>query len=113
MMRRVLQALCLHLLTHCAMASDMVFKPAFTPKISGFNLGLTVMGLLVMAFLGWRSFKRSPHIPGSCQLLEKKHLSHKTIVYIIAHENQRFLLADNQHTMVLHAIDSEKTHAPL
>ena len=113
MTRRLLQALCFSLLNQRSYASEIVFKPAFMPKISGFNMGLTVVAVLIMALFWLRSHKAHPKIPSMCQLLEKKHLSNKTIVYMLSIENQRFLLADNQQTMVLHAIDAEKTHVAI
>lgn len=43
-----------------------------------------------------------------CQLIEKKYLGNKTVVYVIDYQQQRFLLADNQHALSFHALQ-EKT----
>ena len=93
--------------------TDIAFKPPFTPHISGLNIGLTVMALLAIAFFLARKHKSNAIPLGACQLIEKKHLSHKNIVYVIGFQNQRFLLADNQHTLVWHALDTENTDASL
>ena len=94
-----------------AMASEtMAFKPEFSPKISWFNYGLAIIILLIIIF-----FIAKKHKPGlmgnsACQLLEKKYLGNKTVVYIIEYQQQRFLLADNQQALALHPLKLEETN---
>ncbi|HBI21903.1 MAG TPA: hypothetical protein DDY37_04875 [Legionella sp.] len=101
------------MMTDVAVASDIAFKLPFAPHISGLHVGLTVIALLAIAFfMAWKHKSRVCPV-GTCQLIEKKHLGNKTIVYIIGFQNQRFLLADNQHALALHALDTENIHASL
>lgn len=93
--------------------SAIVFKPDFVPHISGLNIGLTVMALLALAFFLARKLKPRARPLATCQLIDKMHLSHKTTLYVIAVQNQRFVLADNQLALALHALDSKNTDAPL
>lgn len=86
------------------------FKPEFSP--CGWMSCAIVACILLAIVLLLIKKQKSPRAPVSaCQLIEKKYLSNKTIIYVIELQNQRFLLADNQHALALHALNHEATHA--
>ena len=43
-----------------------------------------------------------------CQLVEKKYLGNKTVIYIIDYQQQRFILADNQQALAFHQLAQER-----
>ena len=83
----------------------IVFKQEFAPQNGWLNYGLAMTVLLILIFVLAKKYKpRSPNLDG-CQLIEKKHLGNKTIVYIIDYQQQRFLLADNQNALAIHPLE--------
>ena len=111
MMYRSFLALCIGFMSPFAMASDIAFKPPFAPHISAWHLGFILMAFLAIFLSIARKHKSRAIFVSTCQLIEKKHLNNKTMVYIIAVQNQRFLLADNQQSLALHALETENAHA--
>jgi len=82
----------------------IVFKQEFSPKNGWFNYGLAITILLIVILVLAKKYKSKPLGPIGCQLIEKKHLGNKTVVYVIEYQQQRFLLADNQHALAIHNV---------
>ena len=87
----------------------MVFKPEFSPKHGWLNYGMAIVVLLIMVLvLAKKHNIKTPGLRDSsqgCQLIEKKHLGNKTVVYVIEYQQQRFLLADNQQALTIHQLE--------
>jgi|GEM_PF-2496993 len=110
-MKRILSALILSAVATYAKAGDqLVFKKAFTPGISWFTYALVLVFLLIAALLLAKRMKPANMGKSTCQVLEKKYLGNKTVVYVLDYQNQRFLLADNQHALTIQALDSGQTY---
>lgn len=86
------------------------FKQPFSPKISWINYALVIVVLLITALAIARKIKPSSTSQSSCQLLEKKYLGNKTVVYVIDYQEQRFLLADNQHALAIYPLLPGNVH---
>ena len=92
-------------------AVPIVFKQQILPQHAWLNYGLVLVILLITTLVLAKKYKSQPQNPSGCQLIEKKHLGHKTVVYVIEYQQQRFLLADNQQALTLHPV-IETTHVP-
>jgi flagellar biogenesis protein FliO len=85
----------------------MIYKPEFAPQYSWIS-SVIILIILLMLLLFWvRKNKIRVQPTGSCRLIEKKYLSNKTVLYVIEYQTQRFLLADNQHALTLHACENK------
>lgn len=95
------------------MNGSIVFKPVFSPQHGWLHYGMAMVILLVMVLILARIHKpRAVKLDG-CQVIEKKHLGNKTVVYIVEYQQQRFLLADNQQGLVMHPVKQGVNDAPL
>jgi flagellar biogenesis protein FliO len=83
------------------------FKQPFTPNHNLINVAFICISLLLLAFILIKRFQKTPLQHASCRVIEKQCLANKTIVYVIEYQQQRFLLADNQHALAIHALSSE------
>ena len=81
-------------------ASD-VFKPESHLSLNWGSYTLALITLLILIFILIK--KQNPLLTrkSDCTLIEKKVLSHKTVVYIIEYQSQRFILADNQQSLAI------------
>lgn len=84
--------------------NNLAFKKSFTPQIGWVNYALAIVLLLVLVFLFAKKKRPASSHAATCQLIEKKYLGNKTVVYVLDYQNQRFLLADNQHALAIHAL---------
>lgn len=85
-------------------AETITFKQSLSPKISWLNYGLIIVMLLVLVLAIAKKHKPGMSKKSVCQLIEKKYLGNKTVVYVIDYQQQRFLLADNQHALAIHPL---------
>lgn len=89
-------------------ASEVIpFKQPFSPSHGGFAYGFVVLILLLMIGVLARKYPPRRGAPSLCLMIEKKTLSHKTILYVLEYEKKRFLLVDNQHAIVLERLDAD------
>ena len=97
-----------------AIAAEIItFKPDFSAKLSWLNYCVAIVMLVIIALIIAKKYKPNLAKKSVCQLVEKKYLSNKTVVYIIEHQQQRFLLADNQHALAIHELHAREPDAPL
>lgn len=82
----------------------IAFKPDFSPKNGWMHYGLAILILLIIMLLLAKKHTRKLPERASCQLIEKKHLGNKTVLYIVEYQQQRFLLADNQQALAIHPL---------
>ena len=109
---RFLSSLLLSLLSSIALAASepIVFKQAFSPRISWFTYGAVIVLLLGIVLAVAKKQKPGSTKKSACTIIEKTYLGNKTVVYVIDYQRQRFLLADNQHSLVLHSLIPENTN---
>ena len=98
--------------TSSLVAKTIVYKPPFAPKNGWLPYGTVIIMLLILVLVIAKKYKPSATRQSVCQLVEKKQLSNKTVVYIIDYQQQRFLLADNQHALALHPLTQETSNEP-
>lgn len=99
-----------------AAEQPIVFKQDFSPQHGWLQYGLAITVLLILILVLARKYKSRVPNPDGCQIIDKKHLGNKTAVYVIEYQQQRFLLADNQQALAIHALEqrlSEPTKTPL
>lgn len=90
------------------MASEQIaFKQPFSPKNGWLSYAIAVAALLALLATLLKKYKPVGNTRSSCQLIEKKYLGNKTIVYVFEYQQQRFLLADNQQALALHPLNIE------
>lgn len=82
----------------------IVFKKELFSPHYWFPYGLVLIVLLIVVFILAKNSKKliSPHSPGI--VVEKTSINHKTKVYIINYQGQKFLLADNQNSLAIQAL---------
>lgn len=85
-------------------AETITFKQNLSPKISWLNYGLIIVILLLLVLAIAKKHKPGVSKKSDCQLIEKKYLGNKTVVYVFDYQKQRFLLADNQHAVAIHPL---------
>lgn len=94
-------------------ANPIVFKQDITPATPWLQYGLVMAILLIFIVVLTRQYKSKTLRHAGCQLIEKKSLGNKTIIYVVEYQKQRFLLADNQHALAIHPVDfAEVDQAP-
>lgn len=86
-------------------ADPIIFKQEFSPQNGWLNYGIAIIILLIIILVLAKKYKPQATGLTGCNLIEKKHLGNKTVVYIVEYQHQRFLLADNQHALAVHQID--------
>ncbi len=84
---------------------SMVFKQPFSPHNGWLTYGIAIVLLLIIVLVVAKNHRVAAPQKSICQLVEKKYLGNKTVVYVIDYQQRRFLLADNQHALALHALD--------
>ena len=89
------------------MIDPIIFKHEFSLHGHWWSYGLAIGLLLVMIIILAKKHKPASLSKTACTLIEKKLLSHKTIVYIVEYQQQRFLLADNQQALAIHPLTQE------
>ncbi len=98
----------LSLITPTVKADELLlFKQDITPHHSWLVYALALGIMLIFILLLAKKNRSQLNQPGGCKLLEKKHLSNKTVLYILEYQQQRFILADNQQTMTVHPLTHE------
>ena len=99
----------LSVLTPAASSAEAItFKPDFSAKLSWLNYGVAIVLLVIIALIIAKKYKPNLAKKSVCQLVEKKYLSNKTVVYVIDYQQQRFLLADNQHALAIHELHARE-----
>lgn len=82
----------------------LTFKPVFMPQRGWFSYGLAVAALLaIIIFLAKKNKHLHQNNP-TLQTIDKIRLNHKTTLFIVEYQKQRFLLADNQQSLCLQAL---------
>lgn len=90
-------------------AETIAFKKNFSANISWLNYGIAIAMLLILALIIAKKHKPALTKKPICQLVEKKYLGNKTVIYVIDYQQQRFLLADNQHALAIHELSTRDT----
>lgn len=86
------------------MVDPIIFKQPLSPHGGWLSYGIAIVIMLVMIVILAKKHKPFSTPRGDCKLIEKKHLGHKTVVYVIEYHQQRFLLADNQQALAIHPL---------
>lgn len=98
-------AISLTLFAPISIANDrIIFKQKFSPHHGWLNYGMAILVLLTITWVLAKKYKPKTMLSDGCQLIEKKHIGNKTIIYIIDYQQQRFLLADNQQALTIHQL---------
>lgn len=83
------------------------FKQPLVPKDGWLHYGLVIIMLLVIVVMFAKKFKPKLTSPSTCLLIEKQHLSNKTVAYVLQYQQERFLLIDNQHALAIQKVENE------
>jgi flagellar biogenesis protein FliO len=70
---------------------------------------IVILGILfVVLFVLAKKSKVLVKTNSNCQIIEKIPVHHKTQVYVINYQGQRFLIADNQNALAIHSLQEVK-----
>lgn len=111
-MIRIFLVLLSYLISPSVIADDSLhFKQALVGNNHWLSYGMVMLALLLV--IGYITQKYKPNTPNKalCRVIEKNHLGNKTVIYVIDYQEQRFLLADNQHALSFCALLPENLHA--
>lgn len=98
------------LITQLLLATPLYAENTLSFKKEGLNSlhwmpYLTVLSvLLIVLMLLAQKAKASGKINRACQVIEKIPVHHKTQLYVIDYQGQRFLIADNQNALAIHPL---------
>lgn len=115
---KILSSLLLMIFSFCSLAASaaeaITFKQPFSVKMNWLNYGITIVILLLIIAL-FIAKRHKPHQAKQslCQLVEKKYLGNKTVLYVIDYQQKRFLLADNQQALAIHELPARETDEKL
>ncbi len=90
---------------------NTIFKPELIlSHYHWLSYGVILLVLMITLLILAKKYQTRTPLINHCQLIEKKHLSSKHVIYIIEYQQQRFLLADNQNALLLHPLTLEVNH---
>jgi hypothetical protein len=104
MVQLIISVICFFGAKISSAAAVFHFKQPLIPKNSWLVYSSVLACMIVITLILSRRHKLNPSPKSECQLIEKKFLSNKTIIYIVDYQQQRFLLADNQQAIALHPL---------
>jgi hypothetical protein len=103
-MRHFLGFILLFLFNPLFAEKALMFKKDLTANTHWFPYGLVLVVLIVTLFILAKKSKKISNSDSKCKVIEKLAVHHKTKVYVIAYQGQQFLLADNQNSLAIHAL---------
>ena len=82
----------------------IVFKKELLSSYHWFPYGLVLIALILAILILAKKSKKIIKTPSQCTVLERIAINHKTKAYIIDYQGQKFLIADNQHSVAIQAL---------
>lgn len=79
------------------------------PQYSWIQYGFVLVMLFIILFMLTKKSRSLTRMQAHCHVIEKNQLSSKLTLYVVRHQQQRFLLIDNQHALAIHALMPEHT----
>lgn len=111
-MMRVFCMLMSFLISPLVIADDAIhFKQTFVRHSHWLTYGIVMIALLLVIAYITQKYKPNKLDKALCRVVEKNYLGNKTVIYVIDYQEQRFLLADNQHSLSFCAVSPESLHA--
>ena len=80
------------------------FKKELVASSSWLPYGMTLVILVITLLMLAKHSKKLLHNSTQCRVVEKLSVHNKTKVYVIAYQEQKFLVADNQNSVAIHAL---------
>lgn len=87
------------------------FKKELMASSSWFPYGILVVILVITIFVLAKHSKKIIHNDAQCRVVEKIFIHNKTKVYVIAYQEQKFLVADNQNSLAIHVLKNTSTES--
>ncbi|MFI4918192.1 MAG: hypothetical protein ACHP65_01400 [Legionellales bacterium] len=86
--------------------NQLVFKKEQLFNSHWYHYGLVMLALLIAAFLVAK--KTKPTVNGSIKgkIIERLPVHNKTKIVIVDYDGQKFLIADNQHSLAIQPLGS-------
>jgi len=84
--------------------NTLVFKKELLSNINWFPYSMILVVLFAAVLFLAKNSKRLIRPNPDCQVIEKIMLRHKTNIYIIDYQGQRFLIAENQNALAINPL---------
>ena len=98
-------ALFLSILTTPLWAKEsLAFKKELIVNAHWLPYGLVVIVLIVALLILAKKTRQTGTSNPACKVIEKISVHHKTKVFVIEYQKQRFLIADNQNSLAIHPV---------
>lgn len=102
---RQITSFILFFLTNSILASEaIIFKKELVSNTHWFPYGLVMIVLIIVVLILAKNSKKINSTPPKCKVIERIAVQHKTKVYVIDYQGQKFLVADNQNSLAIHAL---------
>lgn len=103
-MYRVVAFLFVFLINPLYAEEAISFKKELVASSSWLPYGSILIVLVITLLVLAKHSKKIIHNNAQCQVIEKISVHNKTKVYVIAYQEQKFLVADNQNSLAIHAL---------
>ncbi|MCL9682642.1 hypothetical protein [Legionella maioricensis] len=80
------------------------FKKELVTTVHWFPYGIVLILLFIALLLLAKNSKKVISTNAKCKIIERIAVHHKTKVYVIVYQGQKFLVADNQNSLAIHAL---------
>lgn len=91
------------------MSTTLIFKQDPMSNIHWFPyIVVLVVLFVVLVFLAKRP-KGLIKTPSKCRVIEQIPIHHKTKIFVIDYQGQKFLIADNQNALAIHPLKEDNT----
>jgi flagellar biogenesis protein FliO len=103
-MRQFITVLLLSLANPLLAEEAIVFKKELISTFHWFPYSIILIVLIIAVLVLAKNSKKIIKTHSSCKVIESIAIHHKTKVHVIDYQGQKFLLADNQHSLAIHAL---------
>jgi hypothetical protein len=85
-------------------AEPLLFKKDEVASIPWVPYGLVFFILISTVFILAKNLKKTSYVQANFKVIEKIAVHHKTKLYVIDYQGQKFLVADNQNSLAIQAL---------
>ncbi len=108
-MRQITLFILLFLVNPLFAEEAISFKKELVTTVHWFPYGIVLILLIIALLILAKNSKKVMTAHAKCKVIERVAIHHKTKVYVIAYQGQQFLLADNQNSLAIHALQENSS----
>lgn len=109
-MRQVIAFVLIFLVNPLLAQEAIIFKKELVETAHWFPYGLVLIALIAAVLMLAKNSKKIISKQSQCKVIEKIAIHHKTKIYVIDYQGQRFLVADNQNSLAIQALQETSSN---